>query len=61
MPLQIQEWLQKQEEYSMLPPSKGLLIETFTRNNFGFRKNYLVHLTGHPFITHFMCSNTSVF
>ena len=45
MPPHIEEWLQKQEEYSMLPPSKGLLIETFTRNNFGFRKNYLVAYT----------------
>ncbi len=45
LPNQIILWLSKQEDYSLIPPENGLLIETFTRVFKNFKKNYIVAYT----------------
>ncbi len=45
LPGEIKIWLEKQDKYSMLPPINGLLIETFTRQKFNYKKSYMVAYT----------------
>ena len=45
LPIEINLWLKKQEDYSMIPPIKGLLVETFTRNKTNYKKSYMVAYT----------------
>ena len=41
----ISDWLNKQNAISMIPPKDGLLVESFTRKNYNFRRNYIVAYT----------------
>ena len=45
LPIQIDHWLKSQEKISSLPPTKGILIETFKRTTSHLTKNYLVAYT----------------
>ena len=45
LPVEINLWLKKQENYSMVPPKTGLLVETFTRKKTNYKKSYMVAYT----------------